>query len=107
MTDYVSAVLDELVPRFEDERGDWERVVGRARRRRWITPRRLALIAAVVAAIAVPLVAVAASQDWWFFRVGSAPVPVTDVNVIRTGSWDGTSWHVTAYGSLRTGSASR
>jgi hypothetical protein len=105
MTDYVSAVLDELVPSFDDERGDWDRVVraARARRRRWITPRRLVLVAAVVAAIAVPLVAVAASREWWFFRSGAAPVPVTEVNVIPTGSWDGTRWQVTAYGSLTDG----
>ena len=30
MTDYLSSVLDELVPTFEDEDGDWERVVAHA-----------------------------------------------------------------------------
>ena len=30
MSDYLSSVLDELVPTFEDEDGDWERVVAHA-----------------------------------------------------------------------------
>ena len=30
MSDYLSSVLDELVPTFADEDGDWERVVADA-----------------------------------------------------------------------------
>jgi hypothetical protein len=30
MSDYVASVLDDLVPRFDDERGDWDRVVADA-----------------------------------------------------------------------------
>ena len=30
MSDYLSAVLDELVPEFADENGDWGRVVADA-----------------------------------------------------------------------------
>jgi hypothetical protein len=43
--------------------------------------------------------------DWWFFRSGSAPVPVTDVSVVKTKTltWDGKSWQLTAYGSLNHG----
>jgi hypothetical protein len=115
MSDYVSAVLDELVPRFEDGQGDWERVVADAgaaaptarvqvaRRARWLTRRRLALVAVALAAIALPLVAVAASQEWWFFRTGAAPEPVTGVSVITTGTWNGREWQLLAYRSSTDG----
>lgn len=122
MSDYLGAVLDELVPRFEEERGDWERVLAEARlgagaagvrRARTETPnrhvsrqrslRRLMIIAAVAAAISIPLVAVAASQNWWFFRFGDVPTPVTDVTVVKTGTWDGIGWQLTAYRSATDG----
>ena len=74
MSDYVSSVLEELVPRFDGERGDWARVVADARaetpmltahaaprdatttlalrrerpgrsRERWLTRRRLVVVA--------------------------------------------------------------
>jgi hypothetical protein len=127
MTDYVSVVLDELVPSFEDERGDWGRVLhdarlnegeaalprraetaiaiergelSRGRPMSWLNPRRLVIIAAIVAAIAIPLAALAASQNWWFFRFsGGAPTPITGVTVVRSGSWDGQGWQLTAYRS--------
>jgi len=67
------------------------------------TSRRLVLIAAVTAAIAVPLVALAASQNWWFLRFGDAPIPVTAVTVVKTGTWDGKPWQLTAYRSATDG----
>jgi hypothetical protein len=130
MSEYISLVLDELVPRLEDERGDWERVLADARlsgeapartemaRRPTLAPwralsrrqplrslnsRRLAIIAAIAAAIALPLVALAASQNWWFFRFGEAPTPVTEVSVVKTGSWEGKAWQLTAYRSSTDG----
>lgn len=109
MNDYVHEVLDELVPRFDDEPGDWERVVadagvgttayGRTRKRRTprLTRRRLVLVALVVAALATPLLA-AGSRDWWFFRFSDPTfAPVTDVSVVRTGTWDGEPWELSAY----------
>jgi hypothetical protein len=134
MTDHLAAVLNELVPRFEEERGDWVAVArdaGAAARadrqiedaaalaasRTWTDPRRprrrfssrrLVLAAAVVVVIAAPLAAVATAQnwwprDWWFFRFGDAPTPVTEVNVVKTGSWDGMAWQLVAYGSSTDG----
>lgn len=70
---------------------------------RWLSARRLAITAAIVVAIAVPLVAVAASQDWWFLRFGGAPVPVTDVTIVKTGSWQGKAWQLAAYRSQTAG----
>lgn len=115
MTDYLSAAVDGLVPEFADERGDWDAVVrdagetrrsarmdsGVARRKRF--RRRILVPAIVVAAIAVPLAAVAASQSWWFFRFGSAPTPITDVKVVKSGTWSGQDWQLLAYLSATDG----
>jgi hypothetical protein len=65
----------------------------------WLKRRRLAIAVAMAAAITVPLVALGAAQDWWFFRAGDAPVPVTEVTVVKTGTWDGKPWTLTAYRS--------
>ena len=86
MTEHLYSALDELVPRFDHEQGDWSRVVAdararrptprasrspdisteRSRSRRWLTGRRLAVIAIAVVAIATPLIAVS-GHDWWSF----------------------------------------
>lgn len=132
MSDYLTSVLDELVPRFAGEKGDWGRVladasigeaatmgypwpvgatatsrVRRERHRRWpirrLTRRRLVVIAVALVAIAVPLIA-AASQSWWFFRfAGTAPEPISDVTVVRSGTWDGKPWQLVAYLSATDG----
>lgn len=125
MTDHLSSVLNKLVPTFEGERGNWVAVArdasggdsrpagtapaldraGLARRQpiqRFLS-RRLVVLAAVVAAIAVPLAAFATAQDWWFFRFGQAPRPVTDIGVVKTGTWDGERWQLVAYGSSTNG----
>jgi hypothetical protein len=109
MTDYVGSVLDDLVPRFDDERGDWQRVVADAGERARVRPRRrgmprltrrrLVLVALVVAALAAPLFATG-SRDWWFLRFPESTFePVTDVSVVRTGMWDGNPWELAAYRS--------
>jgi hypothetical protein len=117
MSEHLYSLLDELVPRFDNERGDWSRVVAdararepvaisvhthnvtseRPRSRRWLTRRRIAVIAIAVVAVATPLIA-AASQDWWFLRfVGSVPEPITDVMVVKTGEWNDQPWKLFAY----------
>lgn len=107
MTDYVQEVLDELVPRFDDERGDWDRVVtevqGAPARPRRGGARRLVLVAVALVAIILPVVG-AASQEWWFLRIpGAAPPRVSDVHVVETGSWDGQPWELAAYVSADNG----
>jgi hypothetical protein len=112
MSDYLRAVLDELVPTFADERSDWEGILRDAglgehasvaigvpehERTRWTPPHRLLVIAVLVAVIAIPLVAVAAAHEWWFFRFGQDFPPVTSVKVVKTGVWDGTEWEFLAY----------
>jgi hypothetical protein len=108
MSDYLSAVIDELVPSFEKERGDWEAVLREAGRkaaepRKWSPPRRLLLIAALVAVILIPLVALAATHDWWFFRFEDDFPPATEVTVVKTGVWDGTEWELYTYLSATNG----
>ncbi|MGH2988993.1 MAG: hypothetical protein ACRDMY_03855 [Gaiellaceae bacterium] len=120
MTDSVGVVLDEFVPTFDQERGDWERVLKDAsaaagsrvagaeipirRGHRQRSLRRLVIIAAVgAAAISIPFVAVAASQNWWFFRFGESPTPLTDVMIVKTGTWDGIGWQLIAYRSSTDG----
>ena len=106
MTDYVHEVLDDLVPRFDDEPVDWQRVLVDAdeperlpaRRRSW---RRLVVVAVAVVVLATPLLA-AASREWWFFRFPDPWFqPITDVSVVKTGTWDGKPWELTAYLSER------
>lgn len=106
MNDEVAAALDELVPRFENERGSWERVVidAAARRgpRRVVTRRRLVVLVGVLAAVLIPLAAIAASRDWWFLH-GPAPEPVSPVVVVKEGVWDGHPWQLVAFRSSTDG----
>jgi hypothetical protein len=70
---------------------------GTARQRRpSLRSRHVVLAIAVVAAV-IPLAAVAASQEWWFFRFGQAPPTISDVRVVKTGTWDGKEWELIAY----------
>jgi hypothetical protein len=104
----VAELLEEFVPTIEEE-GDWEQVHRDASRswprRRLHVPRRRAtrvsLAAAMVAvAAAIPLSALAVTQDWWFLGASEqAPVPTDAVIVVRSGNWDGVPWALTAYRS--------
>jgi hypothetical protein len=98
--------LDRLAPR-EQFAHDWTDVLDRAgvhpsgaagpawQRRKWL------LVAAIVAAVVVPVatatVAVTNWNGWW-----SSPGPVhsravTEAVVVQTGSWDGKRWQLVAY----------
>jgi hypothetical protein len=86
----VETILDDLAPRqgFAD---DWSDVLERAnvreagasgpvwRRRKWL------LLAAVVAAVLVPVAA---------FRADHGLHPVTEPVVVQTGTWDGKRWQL-------------
>jgi hypothetical protein len=107
MVDYKEALaraLDDLLPPG-DNRPDWGAVL-RDAQKGWghITsrrpPRRRLAILGVGAAIAllIPLTALAAVEQWWFFSgpIG-APTPVGDVVVVQSGVSNGTPWALTAY----------
>jgi len=68
-----------------------------------LTPRRLVLTLAVLAAVLVPLAAVGAANDWWFLRFGGSPVPTTAPQVVREVEWDGHRWQLIAYPSATHG----
>jgi hypothetical protein len=95
------SVLEQLVS-DGTWRPDWQDVLahsGVVKRRRLVTARRVAIAVAVAAAVSVPLAAVAAANDWWFFRIGAAPTPTSSPVVVKTGVWDGHPWQLVAYAS--------
>jgi hypothetical protein len=61
----------------------------------------LTLVIAVAAAVTLVLamIAVGATQGWWFLQSGGAPKPLGSVDVVKTGSWNGHQWALTAYRS--------
>jgi hypothetical protein len=86
----------------------WEDILERAgmgsaldtSQRKW---RRSWLIAVVVlVAVLVPLAAIGSERGWWFLsEEGMGPKPVTDVVVVKAGSWEGHDWELVAYRSDR------
>jgi hypothetical protein len=94
----VSDALEQLAPAHEFV-PDWDDVAARAGTVRRSPRRRWVVAAIVFAASLLPLVALAGAEDWWFFRFGSAPAPVTGVGVVKTGTWDGKRWVLAAFRS--------
>ena len=100
----VEDVLDRLAPR-EQFAHDWVDVLERAgiqevgaarpawRRRKWL------LLAAVFAAVIVPVAAAAVAvtnwNGWWSTLAQLRPV--TEPVVVQTGSWEGKRWQLVAY----------
>lgn len=76
---------------------------GERRSVRLVTPRRLVLAFAVLAAVLVPLAAFGAATDWWFLRFGGTPVPTTAPQVVKEGEWNGHTWQLIAYPSATHG----
>lgn len=79
---------------------DWDDVVRRANgpRRR---VRAFVIGVALLAAILIPLGALAAANDWWFLRSADAPRPVGEPVVIKAGEWDGHAWQLAGYRSTK------
>ena len=70
---------------------------------RLVTRRRVLMTFAALAAVLVPLAALAAANDWWFLRFGGAPVPASAPQVVKEGEWDGHAWQLIAYPSRTDG----
>lgn len=103
--------LDRLAPALTWV-ADWDDVLQRADeaqarsprfRRRMFTRRRLIVAFAVLVAVLVPLVALGAANDWWFFRFGAAPTPLSAPVVVKKGEWGGHPWQLVAYPSSTDG----
>ena len=96
MTDALATALHAMVPAFEGESGDWERVCQDAQRRARPSARRRRLVLGAALALAlllvVPLAVVGSSRDWWFFAQGEHPKPATPVAVLESGTWSGRRW---------------
>lgn len=90
-------------------RDDWSDVLRRAGHPtvqvvpRRVRKRHLLVALAVLAAALIPLVALAATNDWWFLRSGSAPRPTHGPMVVKEGEWSGHSWQMVAYPSATDG----
>jgi hypothetical protein len=101
--------LDRLAPAIPWQ-DDWsdvlrragEREAGRVAPRRFLG-RRLVIAVVVLAAVLIPLAALAAANDWWFLRSGSAPRPTHGPVVVREGEWSGHAWQMVAYPSVTDG----
>ena len=65
---------------------------------RLLTKRRLMLGFAALAAALVPLAALGAANDWWFFQ-DHGPAPVRAPDVMKEGEWSGHPWQLIAYRS--------
>jgi hypothetical protein len=57
---------------------------------------------ALAAAVLVPLTALGAKNDWWFFHL-SAPQPTDEPMVVKAGEWNGHPWQLVAYTSTTDG----
>lgn len=108
---YTDDVLDQLAPAFHWQ-ADWSDVLGRAGEHdpgrfvpKGLRPRRRRFVVALVVlgAVLIPLAAVAATNDWWFFKFGDAPRPVHGPVVVREGEWSGHAWQLVAYPSATDG----
>jgi hypothetical protein len=101
-SDPITDALERLAP-ARPFLADWDDVERRAGTRRWTSPRkRWVLAAALAAAILIPIGALGASGDWWFFAA-HAPEPVTTPGVVKSGVWNGQRWELIAYGSATHG----
>ncbi len=110
----LSALLDELSPDVPASGPGWEDVLTRADvlaaaptngsppaptrlgsldRRPWTGTKRLLVAAAVLAAILIPLGALATVNGWW----SGTPRPLNKPVVVTRGSWDGHPWNLVAY----------
>jgi hypothetical protein len=98
--------LDRLAPALP-WKPDWADVLDRAGEHspnhRLLTKRRLARALALLAAVLIPLAALGAASDWWFFRFGDAPTPLSAPVVVKEGEWSGHPWQLIAYPSSTDG----
>jgi len=112
----LSGLLDELSPDLPAAGPGWGDVLARAElfgasrlhrarpsRARRLLERRVVLAVTLVVTAVIPLLALAAANDWWFFRFRETPRPFGKPLVVTRGSWDGYSWSLVAYDSKTQG----
>jgi hypothetical protein len=106
---FTDHALDRLAP-AAPWLPDWADVLDRAGEHpagrvlaRRVRKRRLVVAVVVFAAVLIPLAALAAANDWWFLRSGSAPRPTHGPTVVKEGEWSGHAWQMVAYPSFTDG----
>jgi hypothetical protein len=101
----IDSFLDELAP-GEEWVASWDDVLARATftptrngSRTPLSRRRVAVLAVAVVAIAlIPLIAVAATNGWWFLRHPSPEMtPSKTPVVVKNGEFGGRQWELVAY----------
>ena len=103
------ALGDELLDKLAPAQGwvpDWPDVLLRAGAGpsgARVTRRRIVIVSVVLAAVLVPLAALAATNDWWFLKFGGVPTPTHAPLVVKEGRWDGHPWQLFAYPSTTVG----
>ena len=103
------ALGDELLDKLAPAAGwvpDWPDVLRRAGTGpsgSRVTARRMAIVLVVLAAVLVPLAALAATNDWWFLKFGQSPIPTHAPLIVKEGAWDGHPWQLIAYPSTTDG----
>jgi hypothetical protein len=99
--------LDRLAPAIPWV-SDWTDVLrragqgeaGRIAQGRPLGKHRMVLALIVLAAICIPLAALAAANDWWFLsNTRLAPRPVSAPVVVTEHDWNGHTWQLIAYPS--------
>jgi hypothetical protein len=102
--------LDRLTPPLLWE-PDWSDVLDRAGERLLhgvrstsvLSKRRLLLALAVLAALLVPLAALSAAKQRWFWWSVHGPTPVNAPVVVKEGEWSGRPWQLVAFRSTTDG----
>jgi hypothetical protein len=84
---------------FLEELSRSEHRRGARRALRLARPRPAIVLAALALAALIPVAALAVANDWWFLRPGGSPTPISGVVLVKTGTWDGVAWELTAYRS--------
>jgi hypothetical protein len=98
-------ILDRLVPGHAWV-ADWPDVLERAgvgHSARLVTRRRLVMVFVALAAVLVPLAALAATNDWWFLKLGGGPTPTKAPVVVKEGEWGGHAWQLITFPSTTDG----
>jgi len=102
--------LDRLAPALPWE-ANWSDVLDRVGEQRpsrsralaFLSGPRLLLALVLLVALLIPLAALGAAKQHWFWWEVHGPTPVTAPNVVKEGEWSGHPWQFVAYRSASYG----